>query len=343
MIFNSFFKNLRKKLISFFYLIKIGTIKRKLTLIALRKLSNNKEEFNQVYKEKNVNLVQLEIPKEIIFLKADQKLEGNVKLIIKRNIWEGFFSNFTYVLLNMHIANLYNFDPIVDMESSETFYSEKLRINNSLNAWDYYFQQDVNLEYLKKHNKFFYSESFFSSNTFYKYVIENTSYMHFLFKKYINVRESILNDMNEFISREFCGSNIIGIHWRGTDIGRIKNEIYVDKFSKIVDPILKNTPNSKIFLCTEEKDYIKTFKKRYGNKVIYTNSFRTNSNVPPHLLNENPRELHRYNLGKEVMTDALLLSKSNILIGRRSNVFNSALIMGNISKERQIIIDGLGF
>ena len=336
-------KKIKKKLVSFFYLIKIGTVKRKLVLITLRALSKNKDDFNQVYKEKNIDLVQLKIPKEIILLKSPNNNNNNknTKLIIKRNVWEGFFSNFTYILFNMHIANIYGFDPIVDMESSFTFYNEKIKINNSFNAWDYYFQQDVNFDNLKKDNNFLYSETFFSAK-FFKYVIENTSYMNFLFKKYIKVRKDILNDVNVFISEKFGISQIIGIHWRGTDIGRVKNEIYIDKFSKLVDPKLEKNPHTKIFLCTEENYYLETFKKRYGNKVIHTESFRTNSNVPPHLMNDNPRKLHRYNLGRELMIDSLLLSKTNILIGRRSNVFNSALIMGNIPDDNQIIIDGLG-
>ena len=339
---------LKKKLISFSYLIKVGTLKRKLVQILLRKLSNNKEDFNQIYKEKNIDLVQLKIPKDFILLKSPKKINGNVKFLIKRNRWEGFFSNFTYVLFNMHIANIYNFDPIVDMESISTFYTEKTKVNDSLNVWDYYFHQDVNLDYLKINSKFLYSEPFFSSKIFYKYVIENTSYMNFLFKKYIKIRSNILDEVNTFIKREFGNSNIIGIHWRGTDLkkhynnGIIRTETYADKFYKLVDPILENKPNSKIFLCTEENEYLENFKKRFGNKIINTKCFRSDSDLPPHLMHSMPRDLHRYNLGREVLIDALLLSRTDTIIGLRSNVLNSALILGNIPKERQIIIDGLG-
>ena len=161
-------------------------------------------------------------------------------------------------------------------------------------------------------------------------------------KKFFKVREDILDDVNLFIKNQFCDSYIIGIHWRGTDIGRVRNEIYVDHFSKFIDPIIKKYPNSKIFVCTEESNYLRTFRKKYGERIIYTESFRSNSNVPPHLMKDNPRKLHRYKLGREVMVDALLLSKANTLIGRRSNVYNAALIMGNIPKKNQIILDGLG-
>ena len=341
-------KKLKRKFISFFYLIKVGTLKRKLIQMLLRKLSNNEEDFNQIYKEKNIDLVQLKIPKEIILLQSSKKINDKVKFLIRRNKWEGFFSNFNYVLINMHFANVYNFDPIVDMESSSTFYTEKNKVNNSFNAWDYYFQQDVNLDYLKINSKFLYSEPFFSQKFFYEYIIENTSYMHFLFKKYIKIRREILDEVNEFVTKEFGNSNIIGIHWRGTDLkkhysnGSISKENYADKFYKLVDPILKNKPNSKIFLCTEENRYLENFKERFGNKIINTQCFRSDSDLPPHLMNNRPRDLHRYNLGREVLIDAILLSRTNTIIGLRSNVFNSALIMGNITKERQIIIDGLG-
>ena len=332
---------LKKKIISFFYLIKIGTIRRKLILLIIRQLSKNTEEFKQVYKEKNIYLVQMKIPSEILLKGAKNQKNGDIKLLINRNVWEGFFSNFTYVLLNLHIANIYGFDPIVDMQSKLTHYTEKTKINNSLNVWDYYFRQDINIDFLKKEKKFLYSEPFFKSN-FNRFILENTSYMNFLFNKYIKLKEDIVSDINSFIKNEFCGSHVIGVHWRGTDAGRVKNEIYIDNFSKYIDPILKRYPYAKIFICTEENDYLNTFRKRYGERIIYTESFRSNSDIPPHLMKDNPRKLHRYKLGREVLIDALLLSKSNTLIGRRSNVFNSALIMGNVPKKNQIILDGLG-
>ena len=97
-----------------------------------------------------------------------------------------------------------------------------------------------------------------------------------------------------------------------------------------------------VYFYVVTADTFENFKERFGNKIINTQCFRSDSDLPPHLMNNRPRDLHRYNLGREVLIDAILLSRTNTIIGLRSNVFNSALIMGNITKERQIIIDGLG-
>ena len=59
--------------------------------------------------------------------------------MIRRSPGAGMFSNFIYVLNHVNIAKN-NFIPIVDMENFTTIYNERQKINNTYNAWEYYFE-----------------------------------------------------------------------------------------------------------------------------------------------------------------------------------------------------------
>ena len=60
--------------------------------------------------------------------------------VIKRTPGTGLFSNVTFVLNHLKIAKNNNFIPIVDMQNFITIYNEIDPINNTLNAWEYFFK-----------------------------------------------------------------------------------------------------------------------------------------------------------------------------------------------------------
>ena len=77
------------------------------------------------------------------------------------------FSNFIYVLNHLEIAKRNNFIPIVDMENFTTIYNEKEKIDNTYNAWEYYFE---------KLNKYSLKEVYKSQNVI---ISENSFYDSF--------------------------------------------------------------------------------------------------------------------------------------------------------------------
>ena len=66
--------------------------------------------------------------------------KNKVFYVIRRSPGAGMFSNFIYVLNHLEIAKRNNFIPIVDMENFTTIYNEKEKIDNTYNAWEYYFE-----------------------------------------------------------------------------------------------------------------------------------------------------------------------------------------------------------
>ena len=69
------------------------------------------------------------------------KNKNKVFYVIRRSPGAILFSNFIYVLNHIEIAKKNNFIPIVDMENFTTIYNEREKINNTYNAWEYYFEK----------------------------------------------------------------------------------------------------------------------------------------------------------------------------------------------------------
>ncbi len=315
------------------FLFKLFPLKIRL---AVKGLLNIETEF------KNLDLKRL--PKNY------KKYIGPIYYIIFiKDKGHGFFSNFYHVLFHISIADFYNWIPVVDMKNYPTLYNERKKNFLNSNSWEYYFNQKKTLSDINfKKNKIIYSDGNFNIKFFREHYYGNEKYFYKLYKKNISIKKNILKYVNNFKKRKFKSSKIIGIHWRGTDItsAKYKNKnskfyqyrkkVNIKDFSKKIDPILRNNKKIKIFLSTDEVDYVKQFKKLYGNNLIFTNSYRSESGNPVHLNNDYKRSLHRYKLGFEVLVDSLLLSECDILICRKSNVTNAAILF-NYKKKRKII------
>ena len=92
----------------------------------------------------------------------------------------------------------------------------------------------------------------------------------------------------------------------------------------------------KIFLCTEEKNYLDTLKKEFKNKVFSMNSFRSNKNDAFKIY---PRNNHRYKLGKEILYETILLSSCDVFIYVQSNVSEFVKIFNVNKKQKRLIIN----
>ena len=107
-----------------------------------------------------------------------------------------------------------------------------------------------------------------------------------------------------------------------------------------VEEYLNKKKFDKIFLVTAQKNYLEIFKKKYGKKICYCNSFRVNTTRAFHY--HNARLNHRYKMGRDVIVEMLLLSKLSTLVCSRSNVSELAtLISGNEDYEVFEIWNGM--
>ena len=113
-----------------------------------------------------------EIQKKILgknykyIVKENYRNKNKVFYVIRRSPGAGMFSNVNYVINHLKICDQYNFIPIVDMENFTTIYNERQKINNTYNAWEYYFEKlnKYNLKEVYKSQNVILTSQFYQNN-----------------------------------------------------------------------------------------------------------------------------------------------------------------------------------
>ena len=141
-----------------------------------------------------------------------------------------------------------------------------------------------------------------------------------IINEYISIKQFVLDNVNDQWSRFFDPTDyVIGIHVRGTDKVWGGKKILPNDYMPFIDKISSRHKNVKIFLATDDPDYIRPIVEKYGNIVKYTNAQRDKENI---FLSNKGSNYHK---GLEVLTDSLLLSKCNFLIKSSSAVSEFAI------------------
>ena len=259
--------------------------------------------------------------------------------VIKRKFQaNGLFSSVTFVLDHIEFAIKRKMVPIVDMKNFHTVYNENRKINGTKNAWNYYFRtiSKYSLEEVyKSKNVFFSSDIRLKKNE-----VDREKSLVKIYKKYIQVIPKHLIEANKIYRKTFKkGEKILALHVRGT-LQKITSGHFLPPkpvdIVKFSNEIFKKHKCDKIFIVTEDKEYLNAFKNFYKKKLIYLNTPRSKS----HIFGEHNqhftkyfRKEHRYKLGKETLLDTLILSFLPIIIFTNSNV---PLFSNILAKKKQI-------
>lgn len=256
--------------------------------------------------------------------------------VIRRNGGSaGFFSNFVHVLSHIKIADNLNMIPVVDFQNFKTYYNESHPINGKNNSWEYYFSQpsSYSLDEVYQSKYVFYSDGDFPWELWQKELRNKNNYKLF-YNKYIRILPDVIDSVMMYDS--FFNTKILGIHFRGKEMNYAVNHPFgatVEQMFYYTDMMLEKYTLEKIFLVTEEKDYQDLFVRRYGHKVLLTDSFCISK---INAYNIYPRENHKYLLGFEILRDALLLSKCSFMLCSESNVSEFARMIGNHQRVYRI-------
>lgn len=202
-------------------------------------------------------------------------------------IHSGFFSNYHHVMGHIMIAINKGYIPIIDMENYITYYKENHEINNTKNAWEYYFLQpfDHTLD------EVYQSKNVILSSGEYPHSPVNTSFdfatnketiqKHWrIIDKYIKTN-SIVNQYTESRIKTVFGDkkNILGVVSRGTDIrisygqGHKRTPEVGQILAETID-CLKEWNMSWVFLISEEESVINSFKSIFNDRLLVTDSAR---------------------------------------------------------------------
>lgn len=138
--------------------------------------------------------------------------------------------------------------------------------------------------------------------------------------RYVKPKAHIQKQVEDFYQKQFSNSFVLGLHIRGTDLHYAPVVSPAEYFPHI-DVYVEKEPSLRIFLATDQAQYIPVFEERYGDKVVYSDCFRSDNEVAPFLR----KELSPYQKGEDVLLDILLLSRTDFLIKGSSNVGEMAL------------------
>jgi hypothetical protein len=143
-----------------------------------------------------------------------------------------------------------------------------------------------------------------------------------LIQKYIKIKPQIEAKINFFAREYFGNSNVIGVHYRGTDKRSEAPRVPYKKVYETIQTVINSLSSDdyKIFVATDEKAFLDDILVRFPGRVIYTNSLRSSDGAPVH------KETYKncYKMGEDAVLDCLLLSKCGILIRTASNLSTCA-------------------
>ncbi len=273
------------------------------------------------FKETNTDVTNL-------FINSSYKKKKLIYYIIKRTPGAGLFSNFIYVLNHLKIANSCGYEPVVDMENFITIYNERNKVIDTKNAWSYFFdnKKKLNLNKIYKENKFIISSNRFSKTFSHKI---NNNEFRYLFNKYFKIKNTFINYANDFSKKNFK-KKTLAIHLRGTSYKTSANHPFpttIKQTINLVEELIKKYSFEKIFLCTEDLNYFNLIRDKFKNKVIFLNdsykSFKDDA------FKIYPRKFHRYKLGRDILLEALLISKCDSFVFTNSNVSEFVKFLDN--------------
>ena len=257
---------------------------------------------------------------DLLFSLNHKNKKKKIFYIIRRTPGAGLFSNFIFVLNHIKLADNLGYIPIVDMENFPTIYNETRQINNSKNAWNYYFKnkKKYNLKKIYNENNFILTSNRFSKS--FSHNIDNITFRK-LFKKYFRINNNHIKIVENYKKKYFLNKKILAVHLRGTSYKTSANHPFPTTSAqtiKLLEKLLKKYKFDKIFLCTEDLKYFNLINNKFKNKVIYLNkSYKSHKDDAFKVY---PRKFHRYKLGRDILLEALLISKCDSFVFTNSNV-----------------------
>jgi hypothetical protein len=288
----------------------------------------------------------------------------------------GMFSNVNEVLDNIIEADKKEYKFAVEWKSSP--YGKQ----DNDNAWAYYFEQPyevdgsrklgyietvlgtkkevvaphVELVVPKTVNVF---KSTSKDTTFFLLPPKDREAVHPKIEKRLNLKNDIKEKVDSFAKKYFDG-RVIGVHVRGSGgnhggsayfrkLYETEQNVPFSKFFQEVDKQISTNSDTKIFVASDSDLVISRFKNRYGQRLIQSESMRTESGEMHHssmvesfkkflkdvvnlkamnlkqLIDSYKIERKREEIGIDVIVDACLLARTDYLIHGSSNVTNFVL------------------
>lgn len=262
----------------------------------------------------------------------------------------GFFSNYRIILEGL-ILNDENMGGIPYIDWGETAWVEGYNpFNGDLlvkkeNPFDHWFDQIVPTA----------NDTIINPLNENRHILINHSYDYFYNKamlqkqrqiesKYLKIKQPILDKVDEIYNKELSGHTVLGVIARGCEFHfhHPNYGVYsIYDYIKSIKSILEKNPNiTKLFLVSEDSNYIKLLKESFPNSYFVPDVFRRTDETIQYMNRvflwpnvSTKRENQNKLLGEETIIQTKLLGKCDYLFGIHSGVFTGAVLWGeNIKK-----------
>jgi hypothetical protein len=174
------------------------------------------------------------------------------------------------------------------------------------------------------------------------YTAQRAKARHYL-RKYVRPKPHILARVETFWAAHLQGHDVVGVHMRGSDKGaadaapELSRIVEPDEYFPHIDRFLDGAEGGRIFLATEQAQFVARTRARYGKRLMTREVIRTSGFGPF----SNPFQTPAgsgYAKGEEVLIDCLLLSRSDWLlrctsaVGEYAVYFNETLRDLNLNR-----------
>ncbi|NVJ48098.1 MAG: hypothetical protein HWE07_13265 [Cytophagia bacterium] len=275
--------------------------------------------------------------------------EFNKVLIIQNNDQHaGFSALITYALNGIRRAKAINAIPIIDFNRENTpyfydkskgediweYFFEKVSDYTPYEVREWYFQGKIAADSIEQitpeeaHKSHQYDKDRLATFWAWEKPVDKTAWMlekrmlgRAYVQKYLKPKTTISKKVELFTSAHFNSSFIIGVHIRGTDFAYAK-PTPIETYLNGIAELLKRTPIGayQIYVATDQIQYLETFKKHYGDKVLSWNAVRSANHIAPFRQDN----ISGFQKGEDVLIDILLLSKCD-------HIFKGAAAVGEIA------------
>ena len=278
----------------------------------------------------------------------------------------GFFAQVVYVLNQLLYCEREGFEPFVYIpprfkDGANPYYDEA----RGENSWEYFFEpvsdhdwrdqiggsntvrrlSDEELVHLHVNNPqsiFLYPYHHYRRKVRYDrdwYEAQRTK-ARGVFERYIKIKPEILKAVDRFVLNEFAPGPVLGIHARGTDKRRVGNHSLLarivppKKYRRLIDRYLWDHPSARLFIATDQQQFLDEFDAYYPRLVIRTDSLRSTRVGDDSNVFQQPG--NGYQKGLDVLRDALLLSRCDHLFKCCSAVGEFALYFNRDLTETDV-------
>jgi protein O-GlcNAc transferase len=137
-----------------------------------------------------------------------------------------------------------------------------------------------------------------------------------ILQKYLKPAAAIASKAHDFFVRHMQGRPWVGVHVRGSDkvyespdLAKTNADYY-----GFIDRIIVLNPTIGIFLLTDSSVVTSELKKRYGNRLLFTEAVRTASDIGVHQSGHDG-----FAIGEEVLVDSHLALKCDYFVGNQES------------------------